>query len=369
MKTYTELIRHAGNQRLFWAIEMSVLAMQVNRPLHIHAEGAEGTGKSTVLRAARELLPPIWRIYGCQYNCHPLQPHCPDHFYLSPQEVATLGVERVAMPFLEISPSATIAEVAGGIDLDRCTDTAYSAASILPGAIPRAHRGIIFLDQINQWADVSPDLVAVILDVMGTKPGRVQIAAAGLPTLQIPVQVSVWAASNPGEESGPLEDVCSQLAACFDMLIRLERPAETAVVQHILQESQVYRVNPRQVICPDPVTDLWQQQQKFRSIGAIFDKVRMSEMIKNVIANIYLDFGLESLQPVEAMELGSRLHAALHNRQEVLVEDLAVIVPLVLAHRVEPTALEQILGYLDYTNFRQSIPGVSETIESSPNRG
>lgn len=57
VKAYTELLRHSGNQNLFRAIEMSVLANEVNRPLHIHAEGLLGTGKTTVMRAARDFLP------------------------------------------------------------------------------------------------------------------------------------------------------------------------------------------------------------------------------------------------------------------------------------------------------------------------
>lgn len=363
VKAYTELIRHGGNQKLFRSIEMSVLAMQVDRALHIHAEGLRGTGKTTVLRAARDLLPPIQRIHGCCYNCDPLQPHCPAHFHLSPEQVAAIGIEEVSMPFLEISHSAEIGTVVGSIDLAKLADSVHPAASILPGTILQAHRGILFIDEINRLADSSPDLTAVLLDVMGSKPGRVQIEERGLPTVQIPVQVSVWAASNPDAEPGPLEHLCRPLSDRFDFVVRMGRPTEMDVVQHVLQQSQVYRVNPRQVIHADPVVDIWKQQKKFRAVGAVFDKVRMSDMIKNIIANIYLDYGLESLQVVEAMELGSRVHAALHNRQRVLIEDLVEIVPLVLAHRVDLITLESVLKYLDYAHFTQSIPKVPETLE------
>ena len=42
---------------------------------------------------------------------------------------------------------------------------------------------------------------------MGTRPGRVQIEETGLPPVELPVLVSVWAASNPDEEPGPLEEI------------------------------------------------------------------------------------------------------------------------------------------------------------------
>ena len=64
------------------------------------------------------------------------------------------------------------------------------------GTIPKAHRGIVFIDEINRIADTSPEIVDLLLDVMGTKPGRIQIEEAGLPVTEIPVQVTVWAASN-----------------------------------------------------------------------------------------------------------------------------------------------------------------------------
>jgi magnesium chelatase subunit I len=141
------------------------------------------------------------------------------------------------------------------------------------------------------------------------------------------------------------------------------RPTEMDVIQNILQQSQTYRDNPRKIICSDPVTEAWEQQQQFRILSTVFDQVRMSNEIKNIIATIYLDFGLESLRAVEGMELCSRTHAALHNRSQVLIEDLMATVPLVLAHRVDLTTLENILKYLDFAHFNQSIPTMPPTME------
>ena len=363
VKAYTELICHSGNQSLFRAIEMSVLAIEVNRPLHIHAEGLRGTGKTTVMRAARDLLPPIERIRGCRYNCDPRYPHCPEHFYLTEDEIAAIGMEIVPMPFLEISHSAKIGTVVGSIDLAKLTDAMHPSASILPGTIPQAHRGIIFVDEINRLADTSPDLTDVLLDVMGTKPGRIQIEESGLPIVQLPVQVSVWAASNPDEEPGPLEHIRRQLSDRFDLVVRMGRPSETDAIHHILQQSQTYRNEPRRIICVDPMLEARQQQQRFQALGTVFDQVRMSTEIKNIIANIYLEFGLESLRAVEGMELCSRVYAALQNRQQVVIEDLMVTVPLVLAHRVDLVTLENILKYLDSMHFARSVPTVPPSFE------
>ena len=97
----------------------------------------------------------------------------------------------------------------------KITDPTNPTAAILPGVVPQAHRGIIFVDEINRLADTSPEITDVLLDVMGTKPGRIQIEEAGIPLVQIPVQVSVWAASNPDEEPGPLEEIRSAVIRPF----------------------------------------------------------------------------------------------------------------------------------------------------------
>jgi magnesium chelatase subunit I len=120
---------------------------------------------------------------------------------------------------------------------------------VLPGTLPRAHRGIVFVDEINRLADTSPALVDVLLDAMGTKPGRVQIEETGLQSVELPLSVSVWAASNPDEEPGPLQEIRRQLSDRFDFVVRIERPDRADTVRAIINagsrrafETQAHRL-------------------------------------------------------------------------------------------------------------------------------
>ena len=72
---------------------------------------------------------------------------------------------------------------------------------------------------------------------MGNKPGRLQIEEAGLPTVEITIQVSVWAASNPDEDPGPLEEVRRQLSDRFDMVVYMGRPGSVDAVVKMLEGS------------------------------------------------------------------------------------------------------------------------------------
>lgn len=329
------LIRHFQNQSLFEAIEASILASMLGTTLHIHAEGLRGTGKTTIIRSAKQILPAISRIKGCLYNCDPTRPHCPHHRHLPDGDLHALGVEDVPMPFVEISQSAKIGTVVGSIDLERLTGSEPSAC-LLPGLIAQAHRGILFVDEINRLADTAPELADVLLDVMGTKPGRIQIEETGLPKVELPVQVSVWAASNPDEEPGALAGIRRQLSDRFDLAIPVERPTDITCVASILRQSMVRHQTS---------DSMWASPEYDRQI-ATYASVLMDQAFYDLVATIYVDFNVESLRAMEALILASRLDAARQGQTEIRLSDLRRNLPLALGHRVEPTVLADMIRFL-----------------------
>ncbi|HWR41988.1 ATP-binding protein [Sporomusa sp.] len=332
MNAYSNLIRHAGNKQLFHALEMSISAQCNDYPFHIHAEGVRGTGKTTIMRSARKILPSILRIKGCIYNCDPNAPHCPQHRHLTANEVEALESEYIPRPFLEISHSAKIGTVVGSIDIGKLTDKSNSMAALLPGTIPQAHRGIIFIDEINRLADTSPELADVLLDVMGSKPGRVQIEETGLPAVEMPISVSIWAASNPDEEPGSLSLIRKQLADRFDVTVAMERPNDYETVYDILnQPSQTLPCDQSTLALPTGELKLIQVQSS----------------IKRVLAAVYVDFELESLRAVKSLELAASLSTLVMGRRLVTIADVIRVVPLVLAHRTTTATIVNIIKYLE----------------------
>lgn len=330
------LVRHPGNESLLNAIEMSVLAAQAGVPLHLHAEGLRGTGKTSIMRAVRRILPPIRRIPGCLYNCDPARPHCPHHRHLDPAQVAALGEEWVPMPFREISPSARVGSAVGSLDLERLVDAAHPAAALLPGTIPQAHRGILFIDEINRLAETAPELADVLLDAMGTKPGRVQIEETGLPPVELPVAVTVWAASNPDEDPGPLEEIRRQLSDRFDLVVPMGRPAEAAVVAQILAVMEATA----------PLPPAEPEAARLAALAARLSGVALPLGIRQVIADLHARFSLESLRAAQAMQFGVRLHACCAGRSEAELTDLAQVAPLALHHRVDGETMSRVVTHL-----------------------
>lgn len=307
--------------------------------MHIHVEGLRGTGKTTILRAARSILPPLTRIKGCPYNCDPTRPHCPLHRDLSPAEIAPLGTEVIPTPFFEISHAAKIGTVVGTLDLKRLTDPHCPEAALLPGTLPQAHRGVVFVDEINRLADTAPELTDILLDVMGTKPGRVQIEENGLPPVSIPLQVSVWAASNPDEEPGPLADIRRQLSDRFDFTVRMGRPQQAETVLDILN------FGSRLAEEGSSETDS-QRAQALKERAAGLAKVTLDRELLEDLATLYLRHHLESLRAVQALKLGAVLRAAWRGSHQADRSDLLAVAPAALRHRVRAEDLANILSWL-----------------------
>lgn len=326
-KSYGSLTRHDGNRDLFAAVEMSVIATSGGVPLHLHVEGARGTGKTSVLRAAREVLPKIERVRGCLYNCDPSEPHCPEHRALSAAAVHEIGTETVPAPFLEISHAAKIGTVSGSLDLQAMTETEGPRVKVLPGTLAQAHRGIVLVDEINRLVETSPELADLLLDAMGTKPGRLQIEESGLPRVCLPLKVSVWAASNPDEDPGPLEEIRRQLSDRFDFAVRMDRPRRAEDVEAILRAVQP--AEPRAKF------------EAGRFAGGLPSAA--PDWLYASAAEIYLSHGLESLRAAQAIILGTQASAARFGRAEPTREDLRLVLPLALRHRVEAGVLARII--------------------------
>lgn len=357
MKSYEQLVRHSGNRSLFDFLDISILGTLCSTPIHLHAEGLRGTGKTTLIRACKEILPKISKIRGCDYNCDPLSPHCPEHRDLAPGEISDIGVEIIDMPFLEISPSAKKGTVVGSIDLKKLASKEHPEAALILGTIPKAHRGIIFMDEINRIADTSPEIADVLLDVMGTKPGRIQIEEAGLSAVELPVRVTVWAASNPDEDPGPLEDIRRQLSDRFDFSINVDRPVDAEAIKQILggakQGSRILTEEKR---------------RNFLEANRDLESYQPSMFLKEMLAQVYVNYGLESLRGIEAILLGARIRGALL-KKPIDIDDIIYMARYALRHRSDNKSLDDILRHLTDMKEKVEINNKNLSVNESPANG
>jgi len=219
------------------------------------------------------------------------------------------------MPFLEISHSAKVATVVGSIDLSLLTEQRGPTAAILPGTLAQAHRGVVLVDEVNRLVDTNPEIADVLLDVMGTKPGRLQIEEVGMSTIELPISATIWAASNPDEDPGPLDGIRRQLADRFDLCVGVKAPSEVEVLKQILA---------------------------FTNGAKGTTKVELPTEAVDFVARLYLERNIESIRAAEAILIAARMHCLHRGAKGVETEDIMAGATLALRHRVSAEVLQQI---------------------------
>src|SRR5664279_6059689 len=116
--------------------------------------GEKGTAKSTMVRALAALLPEVDVVDGCRFSCDPADPDpaCPD----SPHPVGPLAHRRPAS-LVERPVGATEDRVIGSLHLERALTAGVTEYE--PGLLAAAHRGLLYVDEVNLLHDHLVDLL------------------------------------------------------------------------------------------------------------------------------------------------------------------------------------------------------------------
>nr|WP_207955803.1 ATP-binding protein [Rubrobacter marinus] len=148
-----------GQEDLKLALLINAVSPEVGGVL---VRGEKGTAKSTAVRSLAGLLPPIRVVAGCPYSCDPEAPNpeCP----AGPHPEDAPAEER-PVRLVELPVGASTDRLAGTLDLEKALLEGKKAFE--PGILAAAHRGILYVDEVNLLSD---HLVDLLLDVaaMGT---------------------------------------------------------------------------------------------------------------------------------------------------------------------------------------------------------
>ncbi|MGW7490303.1 putative cobaltochelatase [Streptomyces sp. NPDC054786] len=115
--------------------------------------GEKGTAKSTAVRALSALMPHVDVISGCRFACAPdaPDPGCPD----GPHEAG--AVEDRPTRMVELPVGASEDRLVGALDIERALSEGVKAFE--PGLLADAHRGILYVDEVNLLHDHLVDLL------------------------------------------------------------------------------------------------------------------------------------------------------------------------------------------------------------------
>jgi Mg-chelatase subunit ChlI len=133
--------------------------------------GPKGTGKTTVVRAAGELLPILERS-TCPYGCDPHGSNLCAACAETLERGAVLHARKTRGEIVELPANAQLDDVVGAVDLRAALE--HSSVAFRPGLLAAANRNVLYVDEINLLADVVVDalLDAAAQGVVHVKRGQ-----------------------------------------------------------------------------------------------------------------------------------------------------------------------------------------------------
>lgn len=133
--------------------------------------GPKGTGKTTIVRAAGELLPALERA-ACAYGCDPHGTSLCAACAQSRERGEPIKSKKLRGEIVELPTNAQLDDVVGAVDLKAALER--STIDFRPGLLARANRNVLYVDEINLLSDLAVDalLDAAAQGVVHVKRGQ-----------------------------------------------------------------------------------------------------------------------------------------------------------------------------------------------------
>ncbi|MBN9518253.1 VWA domain-containing protein [bacterium] len=302
-----------GQDRLKHALVLTAVCPALGGVL---AAGDRGTAKTTTARGLAALLPRLAVVRGCPFRCDPAAvwpdcPHCRD--------AAGLAAEEIDAPFVELPLGATEDRVAGSLDLERTLRDGRPA--FRPGLLAAAHRGVLYIDEVNLLAD---HLVDLLLDAAAA--GMHVVEREGV-AVRHPARFVLVGSMNPAE--GELRP---QLADRFGLRVDVRTPTDPAGRAEVIRRRLAFDADPA------GFRAAWAAEEgklgrEVAAARAALAAVRLTDEQLTAVAAVCCEHHVEGLRADLALGRAARAGAALAGRTHVTNDDLRAAADLVLAHR------------------------------------
>lgn len=278
--------------------------------------GEKGTAKSTIVRALGRLLPDVDRVVGCRFGCDPAAPDpgCPDGPHPAPVAGRTGPATVVELPV-----GATEDRVVGTLDIQRVLSAGVKAYE--PGLLAAAHRGLLYVDEVNLLPD---HLVDLLLDAAAM--GRAHVERDGL-SVSHAARFLLVGTMNP-EEGEPRP----QLLDRFGLVVSVAAPTDVGDRVEVVRRRLAYEAGPAAFAATWQAADE-QLAQRVRDARAALPQVTLPDSEIERIARICLAYRVDGLRADIVMARACVALAAWRGLAAVTAAEVRDAARLALPHR------------------------------------
>jgi magnesium chelatase subunit I len=310
------------------AMKTALLAAAVDPGIGgVLIQGHRGTAKSTAVRALAGVLPPLNVDPACRYGCDPAAngSRC-DECHARERAGARATSRRAPVPVVDLPLGATEDRVVGALDLERALRSGEKAYE--PGLLARAHRGFLYVDEVNLLED---HLVDLLLDVSTT--GENVVEREGL-SVRHPARFVLVGSGNPEEG-----DLRPQLLDRFGLSVEVTTPTDPdARVEAVLRRDAFDRD-------PDGFARRWARSEGAlrRQVAAARDALAGVDVPRALLrrgAELCASLGTDGVRGELTLLRAARAVAALAGRAVAGDAELRQVAPLVLRHRLRRDPLD-----------------------------
>lgn len=292
------------------------------------AFGDRGTGKSTTIRALASLLPNMQVVSGCPYNCDPARPpqgHCQQCRAADPEHPPR--AVGAPLPVIDLPLGATEDRVIGSLDIERALH--HGEKVFEPGLLARAHRGFLYIDEVNLLED---HIVDALLDVAAS--GENVVEREGL-SIRHQARFVLVGSGNP--EEGELRP---QLLDRFGLSVDVKTPQDIPTRIEIIRQRDAFDRDREAFV------KRWKRKdavirRKIEKARASVDDLDTPGELLELAARLCMALGTDGLRGELTLIRAARALAALEGQTTTSPRHLREVAPLVLRHRLRRDPLDE----------------------------
>ena len=326
-----------GQEKMKLALILNIINPTLSGVL---IRGEKGTAKSTAVRSLAEILPAMEMVRDCPFQLLPESaPEVCEGCGRRECDAGTAEIIRRGIRVVELPLGATEDRVVGTMDLEEALKRGERRFE--PGLLAAAHRGILYVDEVNLLDD---HVVDILLD--SAAMGVNTIEREGV-SFSHPARFTLVGTMNP--EEGELRP---QLLDRFGLCVHIEGISTPDDRVAVMERRIAFDEDP-EAFCTQWDAESESLSTNIESAMALYPRVQVDRALLYEIASYCLDVEVDGHRGDVIILKTAKTLAAWNGRTRVLEQDIETAAELALPHRIRRQPMQDIVLDVDQLRRRK----------------